>query len=127
RHAGHHAQGRGRGLGPHHLQGPDPARDLRTQDVRDLVQDDATGAWRLPAGQGADPPVADRRVPAGLRPDGSRQGRKGGAVVDVTGNSATARYQATLDEIREAGLFKAERIITSPQAAEIVLEDGRKV
>src|SRR5690606_2082964 len=87
----------------------------------------ATGAWRLPAGQGADPPVADRRVPAGLRPDGSRQGRKGGAVVDVTGNSATARYQATLDEIREAGLFKAERIITSPQAAEITLEDGRTV
>ena len=45
----------------------------------------------------------------------------------MTGNSATARYQATLEEIREAGLFKAERIITSPQAAEIVLEDGRKV
>src|SRR5690606_36453600 len=93
----------------------------------DLVQDDPAGAGRLPVGQDADPPVADRRVPAGLRPDGSRQGRKGGAVVDVTGNSATARYQATLEEIREAGLFKAERIITSPQAAEIVLEDGRKV
>ena len=47
--------------------------------------------------------------------------------MDVTGNSATARYQATLEEIRQAGLFKAERIITSPQAAEIVLEDGRSV
>ena len=47
--------------------------------------------------------------------------------MDVTGNSATARYQATLEEIRQAGLFKAERIITSPQAAEIVLEDGRTV
>jgi glycine C-acetyltransferase len=39
----------------------------------------------------------------------------------------TRRYAATLDEIREAGLFKSERIITSPQAAEITLEDGRTV
>ena len=37
------------------------------------------------------------------------------------------RYAETLDEIREAGLFKAERIITSPQAAEITLADGRTV
>ncbi len=35
--------------------------------------------------------------------------------------------QNTLREIREAGLFKKERIITSPQGAEITLEDGRKV
>ena len=41
--------------------------------------------------------------------------------------SLTERYSATLDEIRDAGLFKAERIITSPQAAEIELADGRKV
>jgi glycine C-acetyltransferase len=46
--------------------------------------------------------------------------------VDVTGDPA-ARYGETLDEIREAGLFKAERIITSPQAAEITLADGRTV
>ncbi|NUS39849.1 MAG: glycine C-acetyltransferase [Lysobacter sp.] len=39
----------------------------------------------------------------------------------------TERYEATLDEIRDAGLFKAERIITSPQAAEITLADGRTV
>ncbi len=39
----------------------------------------------------------------------------------------TQRYAETLDEIRDAGLFKAERIITSPQSAEIVLEDGRTV
>ncbi|GAA3920643.1 glycine C-acetyltransferase [Luteimonas lutimaris] len=39
----------------------------------------------------------------------------------------TQRYADTLDEIRDAGLFKAERIITSPQAAEITLEDGRTV
>lgn len=39
----------------------------------------------------------------------------------------TDRYAATLDEIREAGLFKSERIITSPQSAEIALADGRRV
>ncbi len=41
--------------------------------------------------------------------------------------STTQRYADTLDEIREAGLFKAERVITGPQAAEITLEDGRTV
>ncbi|MBB1059702.1 glycine C-acetyltransferase [Marilutibacter spongiae] len=39
----------------------------------------------------------------------------------------TAHYAAELDAIREQGLFKAERIITSPQSAEITLADGRKV
>lgn len=38
-----------------------------------------------------------------------------------------ARYQSELQSIREQGLFKAERIIASPQAAEITLDDGRKV
>jgi glycine C-acetyltransferase len=41
--------------------------------------------------------------------------------------SLTARYATTLDDIRAAGLFKSERIITSPQSAEITLADGRKV
>ena len=41
--------------------------------------------------------------------------------------SLTERYATTLDEIRDAGLFKSERIITSPQSAEITLADGRKV
>ena len=41
--------------------------------------------------------------------------------------SLTQRYGETLDEIRAAGLFKSERIITSPQSAEIDLADGRKV
>ncbi len=35
--------------------------------------------------------------------------------------------EKTLAEIHEAGLFKKERIITSPQGAEITLKDGRKV
>jgi glycine C-acetyltransferase len=39
----------------------------------------------------------------------------------------TQRYAETLEEIRDAGLFKAERIITSPQSAEITLADGRTV
>ncbi|KWS07090.1 2-amino-3-ketobutyrate coenzyme A ligase [Lysobacter capsici AZ78] len=41
--------------------------------------------------------------------------------------SLTQHYAATLDEIRAQGLFKSERVITSPQSAEIVLEDGRTV
>ncbi len=39
----------------------------------------------------------------------------------------TQRYATTLDEIRDAGLVKSERIITSPQSAEITLADGRTV
>ncbi|UJB17868.1 MULTISPECIES: glycine C-acetyltransferase [Lysobacter] len=41
--------------------------------------------------------------------------------------SLTQHYADTLDEIRAQGLFKSERIITSPQSAEITLEDGRTV
>ena len=41
--------------------------------------------------------------------------------------SLTERYTTTLDEIRDAGLFKSERIIASPQSAEIELTDGRRV
>lgn len=41
--------------------------------------------------------------------------------------SLTQRYADTLEEIRAAGLFKAERIITSPQSAQITLDDGREV
>ena len=41
--------------------------------------------------------------------------------------SLTQRYADTLDEIRAAGLFKSERVIASPQSAEIQLADGRTV
>jgi glycine C-acetyltransferase len=34
---------------------------------------------------------------------------------------------AELDKIREAGLYKNERVIVSPQGPEVTLEDGRKV
>ena len=56
--------------------------------VRDLVQDDAAGAGRFPAGQGADPPVADRRFPEGLRPDGSGQGRQGRVELELSASLA---------------------------------------
>jgi glycine C-acetyltransferase len=39
----------------------------------------------------------------------------------------TRRYADELEAIRAQGLFKAERIITSPQSAEITLADGRSV
>ncbi|MCK9488156.1 MAG: glycine C-acetyltransferase [Xanthomonadales bacterium] len=41
--------------------------------------------------------------------------------------SAIDRYAGELDSIRDEGLFKAERIITSPQSAVIELADGRRV
>ena len=41
--------------------------------------------------------------------------------------SLTQRYAEELDSIRAQGLFKSERIIASPQSAEIELADGRKV
>jgi glycine C-acetyltransferase len=47
--------------------------------------------------------------------------------VELNAMSLTQRYADTLDEIRAAGLYKSERIITSPQSAEITLADGRNV
>ncbi len=41
--------------------------------------------------------------------------------------TAQTRYASELQSIREQGLFKAERIITSPQSAEIELAGGRRV
>ncbi len=41
--------------------------------------------------------------------------------------SAMRRFADTLESIRADGLFKAERVITSPQSSEIELADGRRV
>ncbi|KAF1688887.1 glycine C-acetyltransferase [Pseudoxanthomonas taiwanensis] len=41
--------------------------------------------------------------------------------------SAIARYAAQLEALRAQGLFKSERVIISPQSAEIELADGRRV
>ncbi|HEX7348409.1 MAG TPA: glycine C-acetyltransferase [Rhodanobacteraceae bacterium] len=40
---------------------------------------------------------------------------------------AQDRYASELQSIRDSGLYKDERIIVSPQSAEITLADGRKV
>jgi len=37
------------------------------------------------------------------------------------------RYQVSLEEIREAGLYKKERVITTPQSVEIKVQDGSEV
>ena len=37
------------------------------------------------------------------------------------------RIEGTLEEIREAGLFKTERVITTPQRVEIRVQGGREV
>ena len=41
--------------------------------------------------------------------------------------SARARLETELDSIREQGLYKTERVITSPQSAAITTDDGREV
>ena len=41
--------------------------------------------------------------------------------------AATTVYQGNLDEIRDAGLFKAERVITSQQSSEIEVAGGAEV
>lgn len=41
--------------------------------------------------------------------------------------NTTSRYQAELESIEAQGLFKRERVISSPQSAEIRLADGRSV
>lgn len=38
-----------------------------------------------------------------------------------------AHLQSTLDQIKDEGLYKRERIIVSQQAAEITLENGSKL
>jgi glycine C-acetyltransferase len=41
--------------------------------------------------------------------------------------TATTVFQSLLDEIRQSGLYKEERVIESPQGAEIEIQNGRKV
>ena len=42
-------------------------------------------------------------------------------------DAALARYRAQLEDLRQQRLFKSERVITTPQSAEIELADGRRV
>ena len=48
-------------------------------------------------------------------------------AMSTPASNLTHRYAEELDAIRAQGLFKAERIITGPQSAEITLADGRTV
>ena len=41
--------------------------------------------------------------------------------------NSSKRFQKTLDEIREAGLYKQERVITTPQGVTIRVQGGREV
>ena len=41
--------------------------------------------------------------------------------------SSRKRFEGTLEEIREAGLYKTERIITTPQGVSIKVQDGSEV
>ena len=82
--ARHPAQGRRHRLGSDHLQGPDRAGHLRPQNVRDLVQDDPTGAGGFPLGKVLTHQTADRRFPERLRPDGRRQGGQGRAQLELS-------------------------------------------
>ncbi len=43
------------------------------------------------------------------------------------GMSSRKRFEGTLEEIREAGLYKTERIITTPQGVSIKVQDGSEV
>ena len=45
----------------------------------------------------------------------------------VTDMKFNERLETTLDEIRAAGLYKTERVITTPQGVEIRVQDGREV
>lgn len=47
--------------------------------------------------------------------------------MSLTSPALTEHYAAELESIRAQGLFKSERIIASPQSAEIELADGRTV
>ena len=47
--------------------------------------------------------------------------------VSSTENRVPGAFEAVLQEIRDAGLYKNERVITSPQAAEIRVQEGGEV
>ena len=41
--------------------------------------------------------------------------------------TATDSFQSTLDEIRQSGLYKEERVLISPQNAAITVQGGQEV
>ena len=84
---------------------------------RDLVRDERDAALRAGHQRGHHPPAAGPRVGEGVR-DGSqravRQGRHGlDGGLGVYG-SVGEQLRATIEEIREAGLYKTERAADVP-------------
>src|SRR6478736_7247831 len=63
------------------------------------------------------------RFPPGFADNRSFPQRMAAPMSETT----TSRYAQTLESIRADGLFKSERVITSPQDSEIELEGGRRV
>src|SRR5271155_2276643 len=51
----------------------------------------------------------------------------GGMRGPVMTETYRAHLRGILDQIRADGFYKAERVISSPQSAEIALADGRRV
>src|SRR5262249_5100243 len=49
------------------------------------------------------------------------------AITPAMDNAARPRLEAELASIRDQGLYKTERIITTPQSSAIRTEDGREV
>ncbi len=106
---------------------------LRPRNVRDLVQDDGDAA--IGAGyQPGDHASAIRSASLRKGFDGHAVGRVGQGDADLerrlthatrrgipscTRCDPAASRPAQIDEIRAAGLFKAERVITSPQQAHV--------
>lgn len=50
-----------------------------------------------------------------------------GRKTEMKKEDALAYYKKEVDDIKEAGLFKGEKLITSPQGAKVKLEDGREL
>lgn len=50
-----------------------------------------------------------------------------GRKTEMKREDALAYYKKEVDAIKEAGLFKGEKLITSPQGAKVKLEDGREL
>ena len=94
-------------------------RHLRPRDVRDLVRDVGDGPERPRHLAGDHAPLRLRGLRRGLRHRGRRQGGQGHPALEGLMYSVRDQLAAELDEIRDAGLFKAERVIGSPQQANV--------
>src|SRR6201999_2536814 len=94
---------------------------LRPVDVRDLVLDVGAVADRPGHRSGDHGQVPLHRAPRGLRHDTGGPLRQGATRLDGELMYGAMRddLRAGLTEIREAGLYKAERLLGGPQAARV--------